>query len=50
MVFEEPKAEFVEIEETNVVTASNGGPSVETCDGPQAMMNNCSAYNTMMNN
>lgn len=47
MVFEEPKAEFVEIEETNVVTASGG--SIETCSGQDAAMNNCSSLNVMMN-
>lgn len=43
MVFEEPKAEFVEIEETNVVTASGGG-STETCVGPEAPSNNCQGF------
>jgi hypothetical protein len=50
MTFEEPKVEFIEIE--NVDTAEESGvPSMEQCQGPDAPGNNCSKYGfTLMNN
>jgi len=53
MIFEEPKVEFVPIEMEAAITTStkcsptvawyndDGTPSMETCDGPDAPMNNC---------
>ncbi len=50
MMFEEPKAEFVEIEKEDVIATSAG--SEETCNGPDAPMNNCSTMvaDKFMNN
>lgn len=56
MVFEEPKVEFTKIDMTLATTTTSGNcsadvayfiewdPSIETCDGAQAPMNNCSTY------
>ena len=53
MVFEEPKVEFLEIDLAQAISTSQkcnpnvawfideGDPSVETCDGSNAPMNNC---------
>lgn len=43
MVFEEPKVEVVEIEQTDIVCES-GSPSLETCDGNDAPSNKCSGF------
>ena len=59
MVFGEPKVEFIELDLTDVIVASppkcqddgkTGTGSGEDCVGPDAIMNNCSKYNTMMMN
>ena len=42
MMFEEPKVELVKIDLNDVITTSQGTGSEETCNGPDAAMNNCS--------
>lgn len=54
MIFEKPKVEFVPIDMAVAITTTSikcsktvawyndeGDPSIETCDGPDAPMNNC---------
>lgn len=42
MVLEQPKVEFVRINQTDVIATSSG--SLETCDGTDAPSNNCTDF------
>lgn len=42
----EPKIEFISINQLDIIVTSGG--SIETCNGPDAPMNNCTAPDGFM--
>lgn len=44
MFFEEPKVEYIAIEENDVIVTSGGSPSGEDCIGPDAPHNVCASF------